>query len=217
MPMTLIQLYFYFLMVILVYGSPIMVIVLFVSWRNKRLAKDSLRLLAVTLLVAGIAFGGFQLSLQRSVQNHQAGLNDIEAYLGDTAQLSVVQGRFVGTEPHGDYDYPYYQFPALDSSDRVLEMVVPPDGTNAASYVRHASQFKPAIEDARLVIWPRHIGMNPSLQPEAFFAEHVPGETAHSFGEHTLIAQLMPRDSVIVYPPFANAEEWLWRRAVWDL
>tara|TARA_B110000444_G_scaffold224951_1_gene228473 strand:- start:814 stop:1461 length:648 start_codon:yes stop_codon:yes gene_type:complete len=215
--MTLIQLYFYFLMLVLMYSSPISFLVLFFGWRKKYLAKSFLGLLAVNLLIAGVAVGGFQLSQQRNAASYQAGLDDIEAYVGDPAQLSVVLGRFVGTEPHGDYDYIYYQFPALDSSDRVLEMVVSPPKVNGAGYIRHASQFKPAIEDARLIVWPRHIGMNPSLLPEAFFAEHVPGENAHSFGEHTLIAGLRPRDSVIVYPSEAGAVKWLWRRAVLGL
>jgi|GEM_PF-4489068 len=217
MPMTLLAQFTYFLLIVLLYGSPITLVVLYLGWRRKQLAKAAFGLLTVNLIAAGLAVAGVHLSARQDAVNYQAGLDSIEAYVGDPARLSVVQGRFVGTETHGGYDYRYYQFPALDGSARELEMVVPPDGINAAAYIRHGAQSKPGIDSARLIVWPRHIGMNPSLQPEAFFAEHVEGEVAHSFGQHTLIAALRPRDSVIVYPPQPEAETWLWRRAVLEL
>lgn len=217
MPMTLVQQYVYFLAIVLMYGTPITLILLFLGWRKKYLVRMSLGLLSAHLIIAAMAVGGFYLNVQRSAAEYDTEIVSIENYVGDPSQVAVVIGRHVGHETHGDLDFLYYQFPALDASNRVLELVVPPTGVNAAAYIRHATRFKPAIEEARLIVWPSQIGLNPSLQPELFFERHVPGETAHSFGKHTLIAGLRPRDSIIVYPPQANAQTWLWRAAVLEL
>ncbi len=217
MPMTLLQQYFYFLGVGLLYGAPLILLALFVSWRRRALLKGAALVLAAVLISAGLAQVAFFLDLKSESFEYDAESRALAGYAGVGETTSVVRGRYVGTEPHGQFDYGVYQFPALDGSSRWLEIVVPPGTINGAGFIRHAAARRPAAAPARLVVWPHAIGMNPSLDPEGFFARHVAGEDAHAFGEHTLVVAFRARRSNVIYPPAPGAARWVWRDAVNDL
>lgn len=214
MPMGPIQLYVYLLMVVLMFGSPLIFIVLLVSWRKKALGKGLVFVLFACIVGAGLLQGLFYQDLDQESRQYEASQEELQTYIGGTQSTEVVLGALTGSETHGSYDYAVYQFPALDGSGQMLEVVVAPPTVNGVGYLRHSRRELPALAEARLVVWPNEIGMNPSLAPQAFFDQHVRGLDAHAYGEHTLIVQFSPRRSTIVYPPEAGAEKWLWRDAI---
>lgn len=217
MPMTLVQQYAYFLGVVLIYGSPLILLALYLSWRRRALTKGIGLTLAGCLVGAALAQAAFHLHLETDARNYRAEARALADYSDGGETTTVVAGRYVGTERIGTLDHRAYQFPALDGSDRWLEVVVPPPGINAAGFIRHGDRERTAESDARLVVWPSSIRLNPALAPESFFAQYLPGEDPHALGVHTLIVGFRPRRSDVVYPPARGAGEWIWRRAVTEL
>lgn len=217
MPMSLAGEYLYFLTVILLYGSPIIVVVLFVYGRRDRLLTG---LKTIVILVPLVALSA-QVLFRGSVLLAGVGLDceagRIDAYLKDPTRTDVVLGSFVGTYRVGGMDYRRYQFPSLDGSmEYGLEVSVPPDGIGAIGHIRLSEDYEPGLADARLLVWPRHIGMNPAMDTAEFFRRYYPGQQPEAFGPHTLIVGLRPNQSIVVYP-YASSANWRWTNASLDL
>ncbi|MCI5107551.1 MAG: hypothetical protein MRY76_12610 [Pseudomonadales bacterium] len=220
MPMTMIQQFLYFLMLAALYGSPLILILLYLSWRNKAMTKGLIVILAGLLLGAGLLQSSFHFSMMRESASYSGEQEALAAYAGDNARLSVYTGSYVGTETGGsagDLEFSVYQFAALDGSDRWLQLLLPPPGIGAVAYLRHASDPWPEMEAARLVVWTSAISLNPAVMPEEFFRQNVPGGDAHAWGRHTVMVNFRPRRSTVVYPGEAGATEWIWRDGVNEL
>jgi hypothetical protein len=218
--MTMIQQFLYFLMLATLYGSPLIIILLYLSWRNKAITKGLIVILAGLLLGAGLLQSSFHFSMMRESASYSSEEEALAAYAGENARPSVYTGSYVGTETGGsagDLEYSVYQFAALDGSDRWLELVLPPPGIGAVAYIRHTDDPRPELEAARLVVWTSAISLNPALMPEEFFQQYVPGGDAHAYGRHTVMVNFRPRRSTVVYPGEANAAEWIWRDGVNEL
>jgi hypothetical protein len=218
--MTMIQQFLYFLMLAALYGSPLIIILLYLSWRNKTMTKGLVVILAGLLLGAGLLQSSFHFSMMRESASYSSEEEALAAYAGDNARTAVYMGSYVGTETGGsagDLAFSVYQFAALDGSERWLQLVLPPPGIGAAATIRHVRNPLPEIEAARLVVWTSAISLNPALMPEEFFQQYVPGEDAHAWGRHTVMVNFRPRRSTVVYPGEAGATEWIWRDGVNDL
>lgn len=216
MPLTLVQEYFYFLTVAALYGSPIILLVLYRGLRKRAILKGMALVLAGLLLGAGLLQSSSQFSFLRESARYEEESRALADYSDVTEPVSST-GSYVGSERLGSYDYRVYQFPALDGSARWLEVVVPPPGINAAGYLRHNRERLPEVTTARLVIWTDQISLNPSLAPEQFFSTYLSDEQPYAFNEHTVLVNFRARRSTVIYPAQANEKPWIWRDAVNDL
>lgn len=187
------------------------------GWRNKALPRAVSSIVVGSVVGAGLFQASWHLSIANEGRRYEAETRQLSAYAGELREPLVVTGELVGSETHGEYEFAVYQFPALDGSRRWLEVVVPPPEINAVAFLRHNPIRWSAEAEARLVVLPDSIQMNPALAPEEFFARHVRGEEAHSYGQHTVLVSFSARQSRVVYPPAANAQQWLWRDAVNEL
>lgn len=217
MPMTLVQQFVYFLGVALIYGAPLILLALYLSWRRQALIRGIALVITAWMGTAGALQVYSLVGMKADSLRYDSESRVLADYSGAGDATHVVPGHYVGTEAHGAYPYRVYQFPALDGSARWLEIVVPPGAINGAGYLRHADVRRSPLAAARLVVWPHAISMNPALAPEEFFDRHVAGEDAHAFAEHTLIVAFRARRSNVVYPPEPGATAWVWRDAVNDL
>jgi len=217
MPMSLTGEFLYFLMVAALYGSPLIVLGLIVAWRRGRVA----RALKTVALAVPLAALGLQLLAHLDVSvagiRYDRESDAIAAYLGDPRRMDVVRGSFVGIQQHGGLAYRRYQFPSLDARrDALLEVSVPPEGITAIASIRLSDDIQPEQAQARLMLWPAHVGLNPAMATDQFFQEHFPGERSESFGPHTLIVGLRPRQSIVVRPS-ATGSSWRWSDATLEL
>ena len=212
--------FLYFLMVALLYGAPLIVLILWSAWRKGRLRAG---LAAVALLLPAAAAAGMLLlrgSLWIASRGYDGERGEIHAYLRDPERARVVHGAFVGSARRSSQEYRRYQFPSLDGSELyVLEVELPPDTGGALAEIRLTRERAPAQAAARLVVWPERIGDNPAMAPEEFFRDHLPAEQPDAFGAHTLIVGLRPRQSIVVHPREAGggASDWRWTNASLDL
>ena len=216
MPMTLVQEYIYFLFVAALYGSPVILLVLYRGWRKRAILKGTALVLAGLLLGAGLLQSYSQFSYLQESARYQQETQALADY-SDVAEPVSSIGSYVGSERLGSDDYRVYQFSALDGSPRWLEVVVPPPGINAAGYLRHNRERLPEVAAARLVIWSDQISLNPSLAPEQFFSSYLSGEQPYEFNEHTVLVNFRARRSTVIYPAQTNEEPWIWRDAVNNL
>lgn len=217
MPLTLIQQFFYFLMVAALYASPLILLVLFLSWRKKAMTKGLVLVAAGLLLGAGLLQSSFQFSMLGESSRYEEEQRSLADYRGDISAPVASSGAYVGTERMGDLDYRLYQFPALDGSRRTLEVAVPPPGINAVAFLRHSIALLPELAAARLVVWSDNISMNPAQAPARFFSEYLSGADPYEFDEHTVLVSFRARNSTVVYPGAVGDEEWIWRDAVNEL
>ncbi|MEQ8313253.1 MAG: hypothetical protein RL839_08835 [Gammaproteobacteria bacterium] len=217
MPLTTIQQFFYFLVVAGLYGSPLIFVILYLSWRKKSIAKGFVVIAVCLVLGAGLLQSSFRLSTMREANNYNREQGALSDYAGNISGTSTYAGAYVGLETIGSLEYSVYQFAALDGSDRWLRVLVPPPGIGAAAFLRHDSESQSELEPARLVVWTDAISLNPSLAPVDFFEQFVPGEAAHEFGRHTIMVNFRARRSTIVHPGEAGADRWLWRDGVNEL
>ncbi len=221
--MTMIQQFFYFLMLAALYGSPLIVILLYLSWRNKAVTKGLIVIFAGLLLGAGLLQSSFHFSMMRESASYSSEQEALAAYAGDNADstiAAVYTGSYVGIEVAGSsagLDYSVYQFAALDGSGRWLQVLLPPPGIGAVATLRHSNEPWPENDPARLVVWSSAISLNPAVMPEEFFRQYVPGADAHAYGRHTVMVNFRARRSTVVYPGEAGATEWIWRDGVNDL
>lgn len=220
MPLNMIQQFLYFLMVTALYGSPLILILLYLSWRNRSLKKGLVVTGAGLLLGAGLLQSFFHFGLMRESASYSAEQSSLADYAGDNSTPSVHTGSYIGTEPggsDGDLEFAVYQFAALDGSDRWLQVVVPPPGIGAVATLRHVSNAGTELEAARLVVWSDAISLNPAMAPVEFFERHVAGEDAHDYGRHTVMVNFRARRSTVVHPGEAGADKWIWRDGINDL
>jgi hypothetical protein len=215
MPLTLVGEYLYFLMLVLLWGSPVIGVILWFGWRRARVAKA---LKTLVVLVPAAALAGqlvFRGVVLLTWLGYERQAKNIASYLGDAERADVVLGGFVGTLTGGSNGYRRYQFPSLDGSkEHVLEIVLPPDGLNAAASIGRVRDKAPYAAPARLILWPARIGDNPSMAPREFLDKHYPGEAPDAFGPHTLIVGLRPGQAIIVHPrQTGDRATWRWTEA----
>lgn len=218
MPLNFPQEYLYALMVALLYGSPLVIGGIWYGLRKKCLMRTLLTMAGMILVAplalmlvfrGGLVVGMFGMEREQTV---------INGYLGNPARRDVIHGAYVGTVRRGALDHRRYQFPSLDGgSGYLLEIFVPPDGIHAVGAIRlTADRSAKKQEDARLLVWPAHIGTNPAVATEQFFREYFPDQNPKEFGRHTVILGLRPRQSIIVHPAMSG-EGWMWRDATLNL
>lgn len=217
MPLTPSGEYLYFLVLTLLYGSPIFAAVLYFAWRQQRLSAAvkgvilvvPVAALALQLLFRGGAVVG-SIGLEREAQA-------IGAYLGDAARADVIGGSYVGSESRHGRDFRRYQFPSLDGNRAyVLDILLPPDHAGMQALIRLSDEIAPGLADARLLVWPERITTNPAVDPGAFFREYSLDERPEAFGPHTLVVGLRPRESIVVHPSGVDGK-WRWTTAELEL
>ena len=215
MPLTLAGEYLYFLMVVLLWGSPVIALILWAAWRRARFAK-ALKLVVILVPVAALAG---QLMFRTGVLlmwfDYERQAKSTAGYLGDPGRADVVRGGFVGTITRGSLEYRRYQFPSLDgATGRVLEVRLPPDRSGGIASIALVRDRASYAAPARLIVWPARISDNPAMAPREFLEKYYPGEAPGTFGTHTLIVGLRAGRAIIVHPrQTGDPSTWLWSEA----
>jgi len=214
MPLTVVQEFFYFLMLVLLYGSPIWLLSLVVAWRRSQLLQRVWQVVAAVFCLALVVQIAWKLGLSTESARYDDQRDAVAAYLGDPGRSDVVLGVLAGSETHGDLHYRRYRFPSLDGNDdQELEVGLPPEGVTAIGYVRVVNATTAEKVDApaaRLILKPSAVGLNAAVRPAQFFQQYHPDEDPKAFGQHTLILTLRARGSVVVHAP-ADLSESNWR------
>jgi hypothetical protein len=219
MPLNGIAEYLYFLMIVLLWGWPVIAIVIWLAWRRQQLGKALKHIIVIVpiaALVGQILFHGGAVLEGMGYDRQQDRIN---AYLGNPDRVDVIKGGFVGTVSRSSLQYRRYQFPSLDgSTGHMLEIQLPPDTINTTGSIRLVKEAAPVQTTARLLIWPARISLNPAMAPNNFFQRNYPAEKPYAFGMHTLIIALRPRQSTVVHPrQDLDKSSWRWSDMILDL
>ena len=211
--------FLYFLMVVVLWGWPVIAVVLWLAWRRSRLwlaVRSVLVLVPVAALVSQMLFrSGIGLQAIDYAQQQ----DEIANYLGDPTRSDVIHGGYVGTTTGGSMEYRRYQFPSLDGSlNHLLEIRLPAENVHGVATIDLVRGNAAVLMPARLIVWPPQISINPAMAPDEFFRRYYPAEEQYAFGSHTLIVAFRPRQSIIVSPPLDRKEpSWRWTDAILDL
>lgn len=191
--------WFYFLMVVTLYTSPVVVGFLIFALVRKQFAKALAGVLISLPVLALIVQLGFHLTdeLEKAdVRGKQVRLDEV---FGPTNRERLIEGGLVGHAENGSYRYARYQFALPEVAPMRLELVVPPTDVTAGTMISLAEPM-PAIEPAHLFVFSRGVTRGPQAQrPVDYFSEYYPEFKGDLKSDRVLLLYPLPTGGQLTY------------------
>ncbi len=215
MPMSAIGEYFYFLMVVSLYGAPVALLLLVLAWRSGKLRRALVVLVIAPPVIAGIMQASFQLSIVSMSRDYDATQKAIESWIGAGDRDHALDGLYLGTvEIRAGVPARHYRFVLPENvGDGSIEVWLPVDGAHQPGRLvlrPGTGEAGRATAPARLLLQSRTNTLNAAVAPARYFTELHPSIDRDALGPHTLIALIRPRSSAVIHPHVPPREN-AWR------
>lgn len=136
MPLDTLGMYIYFLLLAVLYGSPLILLLLVFRYRQGKLFNGIITVLIAVPLVALALMMGFRLDLWRVGFEHDRQEAQLNETFDRTAALSKYSGYFESSFIRSDYEYSRYQF---EFGEGRLELVLPPANVTSVADLKFVS------------------------------------------------------------------------------
>jgi hypothetical protein len=210
MDLSLVETYFYLLMVVALFTAPVTIGLLafglFKGFFLRVLAGIAIGLPALALMVQ---FGIF-LQDETEKREYRQQDTELERLFGPTIKGRLIDGHLVGFKEVYGRDYAQYQFALPEFSPLMLDILVPPTNVTSGATIKLAESLPP-LEVAHLVIQDSSMLSGPmGRTPAVFFGEEFPLLAEGLKSDRVLMLHLTARHSQVTYYS-GEADKYPWR------
>jgi hypothetical protein len=214
MPMSLTQLFLYFLMVVLFWAWPIILVTLIVGIRKKRvlrtLAYNAIGIPLVVLIVllatsSGIIFQDYRTKRQSKLTSGR---------FVSQQKTTIYEGAFIDTTQRGNMKFRRFVFRGLlTDTNRNIEILLPSANITALAHLRGASVIAQKNEAARLVVLnDSGVVASPRGNPAEYLQTNFPSITPDIPITNIVIITLNGDESFLWYPTQTSPSKWWYDR-----
>lgn len=210
MDLSLTGTFLYFLMVVVLFTSPITIGLIVVGF-FKGFSLRALGGIAIALpLLAVILQFTFHLQDELESRGYQQQDSELDRLFGTMSRSQLIDGHLVGFKEVYDYNYARYQFVLSGFSPMALDILVPPTNVTSGVTITLAQPIAP-LEVAHLIILDDSTSYGALRgSPAAFLGENFPTLTTGLKSERLLLLRLSARQSQLTYYSGEN-DKYPWR------